>query len=87
MEATSVITLKLPKIKLPKIKVETATTVFGELVTDRTPLPVNIALSEEPEYSDDQFYADIKKASKRLDLMESKALKEEAQGKTRKFPM
>jgi hypothetical protein len=50
-------------------------------------LPVNIALSEEPEYSDDQFYADIKKASKRLDLMESKALKEEAQGKTRKFPM
>ena len=41
---------------------------------------------QEPEYSDEQFHADLKKASKRLDVMADKALKEHAQGKTRKFP-
>ena len=87
MEATSVITLKLPKIRLPNVKARRATTVFGEVVTDFTPLPVDIPLSEEPEYSDEQFHADLRKASKQLDLMESKALEEHAQGKTRKFPV
>jgi len=82
MEATSVIMLNVPKIKLKK-----TTTVTGLLVTDRSPLPVNIAMSEETEYPDEQFHADLRKASKHLDLMESKALKEHAKGKTRKFPV
>jgi putative addiction module CopG family antidote len=43
-------------------------------------------LEQEPEYSDEQFYADVRKSSKQLDAMESKALEEHAQGKTRKFP-
>jgi hypothetical protein len=47
----------------------------------------DITLYEEPEYSDERFYADIRKASGRLDKMEQKALKEHARGKTRKFPV
>ena len=82
MEATSVIMLKVPKIKLKK-----TTTATRLLVTDRTPLPVDVALYQEPEYSDEQFHADLRKASKQLDLMENKALEEHAQGKTRKFPV
>ena len=90
MATTSVFgltTVNIPKIKIPKIKVKMAETVTGILMSDRTPLPVDIALYQEPEYSDAQFYADIKKASKRLDLMVNGALKEHAQGKTRKFPV
>ena len=43
-------------------------------------------LDQGPEYSDEQFHADLRKASKRLDVMANEALKEHAQGKTRKFP-
>ena len=43
-------------------------------------------LEQDPEYTDEQFHADLKKASKRLDAMANEALKEDAQGKTRKFP-
>ena len=82
MEATSAIALNVPKIKLKH-----PTTVTRLRVSDCTALPADIALYQEPEYSDAQFYADIKKASKRLDLMVNGALKEHAQGKTRKFPV
>jgi hypothetical protein len=41
---------------------------------------------KEPEYTDEQFYTDIKKSSDALDLMAQEALEEHAQGKTRKFP-
>jgi len=81
MEATSAIRLGINiPVKWPK-------TVAGILISNRTPLPVDIALYQEPEYSDEQFHADLRKASKQLDLMENKALEEHAQGKTRKFPV
>lgn len=56
------------------------------LATSRTPLGVYITLHRETDYTDTQFYADLKKARKSLDRMKRKALKEHAQGKTRKFP-
>ncbi len=40
----------------------------------------------EQEYTDEQFHADLKKASKWLDAMIEKAHKEHAEGRTRKFP-
>ena len=80
MAVTSVISLKLPKIK-------TVTTVFRELLTDRSPLPVEIALPQETDYTEAQFSADLKKASKKLDAMVKKALEDDAQGKTRDFPV
>jgi len=88
MGATSVVMLDLAKIRLPKKpKVAMATTVVGELRSDSTSLPVGIVLSGESGYTDAQFYADLKKASKWLDAMEAEALKEEAEGKTREFPV
>jgi hypothetical protein len=89
MEATSSIgtfPTGLGLISAPKIEAKMPKTVLGLLLSARTPLPVDITLSQEPEYSDEQFHADLRKASKKLDLMESKALEEHAQGKTRKFP-
>ena len=62
-------------------------TVNSTPETVAVPFSVKVAALEKPEYTDEQFYADIKKASNKLDLMESKALEAEAQGKTRKFPM
>ena len=86
MTATTAIpltTINTPKT--PKIKAKMPKTVTGVYVSAHTPLPIAIAL--EQEYSDEQFHADLRKASKRLDTMVSKALKEHAQGKTRKFPV
>ena len=91
MEATSTIGLPLialgrvnvPKIKPPKKS--TATTMSIVIREDHTPF--DIALLEEPQYTDAQFSADLRKASKRLDAMVKQALEEDAQGKTRKFPM
>ena len=87
MEATSVLVLETANVNIPKIKVKWPKTATRLLVSNHTLLPVEIALSDETDYSDEQFYADLRKASKQLDLMESKALEEYAQGKTRKFPM
>lgn len=44
-------------------------------------------LGEESEYTDEQFYADLKKARKRLDAMVAAALEEDARGETREFPV
>ena len=85
MEATSFIILET--VKVPKIKVKMPETITRAFVMDRTPLPFEITLSQETDYSDMQFYADLRKASKQLDLMERKALEEYAQRKTRKFPV
>ena len=50
-----------------------------EFITACTPQSIDL-------YTDTQFYADLKKASKRLDAMAAEALNEHAEGKTRKFP-
>lgn len=63
---------------------KTVTTVTEIQMRDRTPPPVNLSLSSS--YTDEQFYADLKKAGKQLDQMAAEALKEHAEGKTRKFP-
>ena len=44
-------------------------------------------VTEEEEYTDEQFYADIKKAGPRFDEMIQKALEDEAAGRTREFPV
>ena len=64
----------------------TASTVTDILTTDRTPPPVDIAAVHEVEYSDEQFYADLRKSKKQFDEMAKKAMKEDRQGKTRRFP-
>lgn len=88
MTATTAIPLSVVNVpKVPKIKVRMPKTVTGVYVSAHTPLPIAIALDEEPEYSDEQFYADLRKASKQLDAMEQQALEEYRQGKTRKFPV
>lgn len=86
MGVTSVLKLKTINVNIPKIKVKWPKTATGLHVTDCTPSP-EINVFQEADYSDEQFYADLRKASKQLDLMERKALEEYAQGKTRKFPV
>lgn len=76
-------------IKFPKAKgrmVKALCTTTDALVIERSPLPFDIT-SYKREYTDEQFHADLKKASKRLDAMVAEALEEDAQGKTRKFPV
>ena len=71
--------------KAPKTQVTRLVAPRIEFVTVCTPSGTDLA-AQEGEYTDKQFYADLKKASKRLDAMAAKALKEDAQGKTKKFP-
>jgi len=68
---------------IPKTVVDT--TVIDTMVRVTSPVAVDITVSEFG-YTDEQFYSDLKKASKRLDVMEEEALREHARGKTRKFP-
>jgi hypothetical protein len=74
--------LKVPKIE-PKIK----KTVTKIILSFGTQSAVNIIPKQESEYTDEQFHADLRKASKHLDSMVRQALKEDAEGKTREFPM
>jgi len=65
---------------------------FTRMVTPRIPFttactPQFIDLAAHVDvYTDAEFYADLKKASKWIDGMEEAALKEHAEGKTRKLP-
>lgn len=78
MEATSTL--------LPSIKPKIYTTVTSIIISDATPSPIDITLYLESDYTEAQFYADLRKSSKKLDSMVKRALKEDARGKTRKFP-
>lgn len=83
----------IPFIGLPafnlkkKIEVKMLKTTTKIQINDRTPFLGNTVLSLEPDYSEKQFYADLRKSSKQLDLMVAKALEEHAKGKTREFPV
>jgi hypothetical protein len=83
MNAVPAIALKA--VNARQIAARTAKTGTRILRFDRTPPPIDI--TPEREYTDEQFYADLKKASKQLDKMVQEALEEDAQGKTRKFPV
>jgi len=63
-----------------------ASTVTDILVTDHTPTAMDITLCPQLDYSDEQFHADLRKASRRLDGMVEEALEEDAAGKTGRFP-
>lgn len=73
-------------VRVPKVKVKMPGTVCRAFIKDSTPPPMDIASCCEHDYSEAQFSADLQKASKSLDLMVQKALKEHAAGKTRQFP-
>jgi hypothetical protein len=66
------------------------TTTTNLLWTDRTPPPICITKDGfqgvETEYTDEQFYADLKNASKHLDAMVEEAIRDEREGRTREFP-
>jgi len=74
-------------INLPKIKPRIEKTEAKVIESSCTPSVVNIIPKQESEYTDEQFHADLRKASKHLDSMVRQALKEDAEGKTREFPM
>jgi hypothetical protein len=69
------------------IKVKTRKTATRVRVKPCAQLPTEVVQDQEPEYTDEQFYADLRKAKKQLDAMEKQALKEYREGKTRKFPV
>jgi hypothetical protein len=83
MNATS--TIAAPVERIPFIPPRTAKTVVKALKTDRTVSAIHIRV-DSGVYTDEQFHADLKKASKWIDAMEGAALKEHAEGKTRKLP-
>ena len=88
MEKTCCIVLRsinLP-IDLPGIQPKIVETTTRVIESSRTPSVANIIVKQESEYTEAQFNADLRKASKRLDSMVSKGLKEHSRGKTRKFP-
>ena len=76
--------LKVPRIKVPKGS--KSSTVMVTISEDFTTSPNNITLYKGPDYSDEQFYTDLRKAGKRFDALAEKALSDHAQGKTEKFP-
>ena len=69
----------IPRIRIPKKNASTVTSIL--IRQDDT-----VLVAERPEYTDEQFAADLKKASKRLDQMVAEALEEDAKGKTLEFP-
>jgi hypothetical protein len=79
--------VKVPKIN-PANKKSTGTTVSIVTWTDGTrhDLDMQVVAVNESEYTDPQFFDDLDKASKQLDIMEAEALREHAKGNTRKFP-
>lgn len=72
-----------PKLKFTMMKPPTTS---GAFILAGTPFLTEVS-SNVGEYTDAQFYADLKKASNWLDAMEAEALKEDAEGKTREFPV
>lgn len=69
---------------VPKGKLTTTTTPNIPFIITNTPAP--IAIVAKDEYTDDQFHADLKKASKWLKAMAADASREYAEGKTEIFP-
>lgn len=51
-----------------------------------TPQVIHFA-ARENEYTDEQFHADLTRSNKRLDAMAAEALRDEAEGRTREFPV
>ena len=84
METTLFPSIELPDLKGKMAKALSTTTRVFDI--QRTPIPVVDIPLHKDEYTDEQFHADVKKASKRLDTMVWEALEEDAQGGTRKFP-
>lgn len=79
----------------PQIDVTLTTTVSGILTKDGTayyvpgmPLILDKMAKETlDDYTDEQFYADLKKSKKALDRMARQAEREYKRGKTREFPV
>jgi hypothetical protein len=69
----------------PKAELKRVPTPSVEFIMACTPPPIDLAVYKG-EYSDKQFFADLKKASQWVDEMGQMALKEHAEGKTRKLP-
>lgn len=78
--------VELLPIRLMKPATAVNTTVIDTIVRDASPVGIDITPSEF-EYTDEQFHADLKKASSKLDAMIAKAIKDDEEGKTRKFPV
>jgi hypothetical protein len=74
-----------PSLKTMTPKTVVNTTVIDTIVRDASPPAIDITPSEFG-YTDEQFHADLRKASKWIDSMEEAALKEHTEGKTRKLP-
>jgi hypothetical protein len=84
MKATHAI--KMKGLRVPLIEPLMPKTQAEVIIVNSTAQAIDIALPKQ-EYTDQQFHADLKKAGKRLDAMVAEALEEDAQGKTRKFPV
>ena len=84
--STVAMSMRTTNVKIPELQVRMPESITDILTSDSTLLPALI-LCEEIDYSDEQFYAHLRKASEKLDSMVKKALKEHAKGKTRKFPV
>ena len=62
-------------------------TVTDICITDSMAFSGLVITTRIPEYTDEQFYADLRKSKKKLDRLERRALKDHAKGKTRRFPV
>ena len=73
---------EVPTIEIKAIRMGTPRVEF---LMSCTPQSVDLT-PDAGEYSDEQFYSDLRKASSWIDAMEKAALEEHAEGKTRKLP-
>ncbi len=79
----------------PQIDVTLTTTASGLLTTDGTvyyppdwkPTLDKMAKETLDDYTDEQFYADLRKSKRALDRMARQAEREYKRGKTREFPV
>jgi len=78
--------LRIPLNKSKGKKRGIITTAVGSFKVLTSTPSLDLAVCKS-EYTDKQFHADLKKASKRLDAMAGEALRDEAEGKTREFPV
>lgn len=71
--------------EVPRIKVSRIVAPRIAFIMACTPQSIDLAAHGDI-YTDAQFYAHLKKASNWISSMEEAALKEHAEGKTRKLP-
>lgn len=84
--ATYVGNIRLPFPKAKGKSTREISTAIDTFTVERSPLPIDLA-AYQVGYTEEQFAADLKKASSKLKAMAKQAVEEDDRGETLEFPV